>query len=172
MAQFNMAFEKMIIAEGGYKLHEIKGDRGGMTYAGISRKYNPYWKGWTIIDKDYDDPSLSQMVRDFYKENYWNKIRGNDIKEQSIASSIFDFSVNAGVKVSSKLTQIILGATPDGIIGDKTIGLLNKFNQDLFIISFAIMKIKRYAYICNKDKSQNKFLLGWINRTLGGLENV
>jgi hypothetical protein len=33
-------------------------------------------------------------------------------------------------------------------------------------MKFAIAKVARYASICNNDRSQNKFLLGWINRTL------
>ena len=34
MAQFEPAFEQMIRDEGGYVLHEVPGDTGGMTYAG------------------------------------------------------------------------------------------------------------------------------------------
>ncbi len=37
MAQFEPAFELMIRDEGGYVLHEVPGDTGGMTYAGIAR---------------------------------------------------------------------------------------------------------------------------------------
>lgn len=41
MADFNPAFEAMIKDEGGYVLHNVEGDRGGMTYAGIARNMNP-----------------------------------------------------------------------------------------------------------------------------------
>ena len=37
MAQFEPAFELMIKDEGGYVLHDVEGDTGGMTYAGIAR---------------------------------------------------------------------------------------------------------------------------------------
>ena len=51
MADFLQAFESMIRNEGGYKLHSVEGDRGGMTYAGIARKRNPQWPGWAAIDR-------------------------------------------------------------------------------------------------------------------------
>ena len=52
MADFNLAFEKMIADEGGYVLHTIPGDTGGMTYAGIARNKNPNWPGWNLIDHE------------------------------------------------------------------------------------------------------------------------
>jgi hypothetical protein len=32
-----------------------------------------------------------------------------------------------------------------------------------------LAKMARYAEICNKNRTQVKFLLGWLNRTLKGL---
>jgi len=39
-----------------------------------------------------------------------------------------------------------------------------------FVASYALAKIRRYSDICNRDRSQSKFLLGWINRSLSGLK--
>ena len=48
MANFDIEFEKLILAEGGYvNDHD---DAGGETYLGISRKNNPNWSGWKLID--------------------------------------------------------------------------------------------------------------------------
>lgn len=172
MAEFEPAFEKMILNEGGYSLHTVKADRGGMTYAGISRNFHPYWPGWRLIDEDPDNPVLTEMVREFYRENFWNRIHGDEIKSQAIAQSVFDFAVNAGIKTAVKLAQIIVKATPDGIMGPKTLEALNAKDEKVFVLSYALMKITRYAGICNRDRSQTKFLLGWVNRTLEGLKNV
>ena len=38
MADFEKAFNKTMMNEGGFMLHDVEGDRGGMTFAGISRK--------------------------------------------------------------------------------------------------------------------------------------
>jgi lysozyme family protein len=109
------------------------------------------------------------MVREFYRLNYWDRIRGNEIADQQIAESIFNFGVNAGVGLAIKLAQVVAGATPDGGIGPKTIELLNRCTAKNFTASYALAKITRYAEICNRNRDQSKFLLGWINRTLKGL---
>jgi len=169
MADFGPAFEKMIHDEGGYQLTNIPGDRGGQTYAGIARNANPQWAGWALVDRQEMGGPLTSMVREFYRTNYWDRIRGDEIADQQIAETIFNFAVNAGVGLAIKLAQVVAGATPDGGIGPKTIELLNRSTAKGFTASYALAKITRYAAICNKDRSQSKFLLGWVNRTLQGL---
>lgn len=166
MADFLPAFEAMIRNEGGYVLHNVEGDRGGMTYAGIARNMNLHWPGWVKIDNGDQVPA--QMVRDFYKPNYWDNIKGDQIKSQVVAQAIFDFHVNAGA-VARKLAQLVVGATPDGAIGDKTVALLNAYDEDKFVMAYALAKIARYRDIVTRDRTQQKFLLGWINRTLEGV---
>ena len=40
--------------------------------------------------------SLSpSMAKDIYKKNYWNPIRGNEIKNQDSANIIYDMAVNS-----------------------------------------------------------------------------
>lgn len=170
MADFNPAFERMIHDEGGFQLTNIPGDRGGQTYAGIARNPNPDWAGWPMVDRKEMGGQLTSMVREFYRQNYWNVIRGDEIIDQKIAESIFNFGVNAGPGLAIKLAQVVVGAVPDGGIGPKTLELINKHSAKEFILSYAISKITRYVNLCNRDKTQSKFLLGWLNRTLAGLK--
>jgi lysozyme family protein len=60
----------------------------------------------------------------------------------------------------------VLDATPDGIVGPKTLERLGQFDNDEFIVRYALAKVARYAQIVNRDRSQAKFILGWINRTV------
>lgn len=167
MADFAPAFEAMIRNEGGYVLHNVPGDRGGMTYAGIARNMNPQWPGWQLIDSGRDVPA--PFVRDFYKASYWDNVRGDDIQHQAIAEAVFDFHVNAGA-VARKLAQLVVGQTPDGVIGDKTVAALNAADPQKFVLAYALAKIARYRDIVQADRSQIKFLLGWLNRTLAGVK--
>ena len=48
MANFEDEFNRIIFVEGGYV--NDPSDAGGETYLGISRKANPYWKGWEMVD--------------------------------------------------------------------------------------------------------------------------
>lgn len=170
MAQFDPAFDAMIRNEGGYTLHEVPGDRGGLTYAGIARRMNPKWPGWTYIDRGETPPT--ELVRDFYRAGYWQPIRGDQL-DQRIANTIFDFAANTSAPgrpaVAVKLAQIVVGAAPDGILGVKTLALLQSIDPERFVLSYALAKVARYRDIVRRDRTQLKFLLGWINRSLQGL---
>jgi lysozyme family protein len=183
MAEFEPCYEKVIRLEGGYNLHEVAGDRGGMTYAGIARNFWPKWAGWGKIDAGEYDAKLTSMVRAFYKKEYWDKMRGDQIVSQQIAYHIYAFSINAGRKAAVRLAQRVVGATPDGIFGPKTLARLNEMIEDekderIFIVTYSLLKIFRYKDICLNDdrrqfdkiESNEKFLCGWINRVQKGLQ--
>lgn len=170
MADYSKSYARTIQNEGGYRLVNVSSDRGGQTYAGIARNFFPQWPGWRYIDaKDLGNLQLSLLVEEFYRENFWNKVAGDQIDSQTKAEALFDFGVNAGVSTAIKLAQLVVDTVPDGAIGPETLQKLNAMEDAQFVLKFAIAKIARYAEICNKDKTQSKFLLGWINRTLGGL---
>jgi lysozyme family protein len=170
MADFLVAYENMMLDEGGYVLHNVPGDRGGMTYAGIARKMNPNWPGWAHIDRNETPPS--DLVRQFYREGYWKPLMGDLIKSQRVASNLFNFAVNTSAPgrptVAVKLAQIVVGATPDGVFGPKTLQLISAMDEDKFILAYTLAKITRYRDIVAKDKTQLKFLMGWLNRSLKG----
>ena len=165
MADFVPAFEEMIRDEGGYQLTDIPGDNGGQTYAGIARKPNPSWPGWAFIDRKETPPA--QMVRDFYKAHFWDDMRGDQIASQRVAGCIFNFYVNTG-KPAKTIAQLVVGATPDGSIGDVTVQKINQVDEERFVMAYTLGKIARYAEICNRNRDQSKFLLGWVNRALKG----
>lgn len=168
MADFLQAFERAILAEGGYKLHEVAGDRGGMTYAGISRNPNPGWPGWAYIDRGETPPS--QLVRDYYREGWWNPIRGDGIVSQDVAYTIYSFATNSSARlrptVAVKLAQLVAGATPDGVFGPRTLASVNAMGPELFVAKYALARLARYEQIVRRDRTQQKFLLGWLSRTL------
>lgn len=162
MAEFELAFQKLMKDEG-VVLTNHKKDRGGLTYAGISRKYHPKWKGWNWIDGD-DTPPI-QMVRDFYFEKYWFPIKGDQIKDQKVAEVLFSQFVNMG-EVGIKLAQGVIGVIQDGKIGPKTLAALNDFDSDRFLDKYALAMIARYWSIGMKDKSQRTWWPGWFSRAL------
>ena len=172
MAKFSAHIEPLIEAEGGYRLINVSGDRGGLTYAGISERSNPNWEGWDLLANG--TPPLGQMVKAVhrrYKSNYWDPIRGDKIDNDDIAELLFSASVLSGSKRAVMLAQQSVEVTIDGAIGPNTIKAINDCNPDIFEARFALARINRYRTICNRDRSQVKFLLGWLNRTFGELES-
>ena len=156
MSDFGLAVEKTLKHEGGYNV--IEGDQGGETNFGISKRSYP----------NVDIKHLTKaQASEIYKRDFWNKSGADKITNQKIAESLFDAAVNMGVSRASKLAKAAAKVPIcDGVIGKDSALSINLMNQEDFLTKFTLEKIKFYAAICNKDKSQSKFLLGWINRSL------
>ena len=175
MADFTQAFQLMIAHEGGYG--NDPDDPGGETYKGVARKIFSKWAGWTKVDMlkrqsgfpaNLDkDVELQQNVSDFYRVTFWDKMNGDQIANQDIANSIFDFGVNAGSGTSSSLAQMVVGAKSDGVIGPDSISAINNFDPDHFLASFTVAKIARYVNIVKKRPTSRKYFYGWVIRALG-----
>ncbi len=175
MADFNQAFLLVIANEGGYV--NDPDDPGGETYKGVARKIFSKWDGWIKIDLlkrqsgfpgNLDkDVELQQDIEDFYRVNFWNKVKGDDITNQKVAESIFDFGVNAGVGTSASLAQLVVEAETDGVIGQESISKINAFNSDHFLAAFTVAKIARYVNIVKKRPTSRKYFYGWVLRSLG-----
>jgi len=175
MADFTQAFQLVIANEGGYG--NDPDDPGGETYKGVARKIFSKWDGWTKVDMlkqqsgfpgnlDQDE-ELQQDVLHFYQVNFWDRMNGDQISDQGIANSIFDFGVNAGVSTSASLAQLVIGATADGVIGPDSIAKINAFNTDHFLAAFTVAKIARYITIVQKRPTSRKYFYGWICRAIG-----
>lgn len=174
MADFNKAYRLMQANEGGYG--NDPDDPGGETYKGIARKKQPDWVGWITIDTMKKHPNfpisldnnqnLQSEIQRFYKVLFWDKIGGNEIKDQDVAFSIFDFAVNSGVSSSVGMAQNVIGASCDGMIGPKTIQAINSFQPDHFIAAFTNEKCRKYIAICKKRPDSRKYFFGWIDRAV------
>ena len=125
MANFDKEFDELILAEGGYV--NDKDDAGGETYLGISRKNNPKWVGWEVIDdikKKYGtkgitsrlkkDEALTNSAKFLYKQKYWDVLELDDIPSQSIAHELFDTCVNCGKATAIRIAQQVLMMTVTG----------------------------------------------------------
>jgi lysozyme family protein len=158
MANFELAVTKTIQSEGGSEISRHPADRGGVTKYGISQAAYPQLNIERLTET---------QAKQIYKLDYWDRIQGDNITSQVVAEEIFDTAVLSYPKTASRLAQLALDLVPDGVFGPKTLDAINTVEPARFLMSYKLAKIARYAAICNKDKSQSVFLLGWINRTLG-----
>ena len=130
MAQFDKEFNELILVEGGYI--NDKDDAGGETYLGISRKNNPKWVGWEVIDevkKKYGtknitsrlkkDKALTNNAKLLYKQKYWDALELDDIPSQNIAHEMFDTAVNCGITTAIRIAQQVLMMTVTGKWSDE-----------------------------------------------------
>lgn len=177
MADFEKAFPLLIRHEGGYV--NDPDDPGGETYRGITRRMFGKWEGWTLVDMARSRPGfpgsldrdngLQEMVMEFYRIQFWERMQGDRIIDQEVAFALFDFGVNAGLGTSVSLAQMVIGAKSDGVIGPKSLEALNSFDPDHFLAAFTVAKIARYVSIVKKRPSSQKYFYGWVRRAIGDI---
>ena len=169
---FEKALNKVLQLEGGLTLHKNPTEKAE-TYAGIYREEHPNWEGWTYIEKGLTPPF--ELIKNFYYENFYKPFE--KIENENIRDLLFEFSVNASLRTAVKLLQKVVGAKPDGIIGEKTLEKLNQYltenTEEDFIKDFTLARIAFYTSLANKNpKRYGIYLRGWINRSLKALEVV
>ena len=173
MKSFEDAIDFVLRWEGGYV--NDPNDHGGETYRGISRKSHPDWAGWPVVDAhvlSHGDiiSALEPHVWKFYRENYWDKIKGDQLPSR-VAIAVMDWAVHSSVERASRALQNIVGASPDGIIGPITVKSVYDYMDKG--LSFEIVEERRefLARLVSKRPSDRKFSEGWDNR-LDSLSSV
>jgi len=174
--------------EGGYVNDPL--DAGGETYKGISRRYNPSWAGWSVIDEFKSDPAnfpenlqnneqLHSAEFKFYREHYWDRFQGNLIQDQAIAEELFDTSVNLGVRRAVIFLQEGLNLLnrnqknypdiiEDGLFGPGTLKTLNTYlskDKPGYLLKIVnSLQSMHYIDYMRRNPAQEKYARGWLNR--------
>ncbi|ROS05698.1 putative peptidoglycan binding protein [Sinobacterium caligoides] len=167
MQTFNESLRKVISDEGGYLLHTIKGDKGGETFAGITRKNFPGAGVWGLIDggKPHDSDEVKASVADFYYKTYWQPLLCGELLDSGTADMLFSFAINMGSRTAVKRLQIAVHTKPDGVMGEVTKAAANtKAVQTRYCYALSI--IGRYRDIIAANRTQKRFITGWLNRVL------
>lgn len=173
MVDFDIALKLTLQNEGGYSNNPK--DKGGETYAGISRNFNPTWIGWRIIDnlklkwkttRRIDeflatDKTIIEAVKIFYKKNYWLKNNLEKLISQDMANLVFDFCVNSGGAILRIQKFLLIEA--DGICGNETIEALNKFYKTKGNEAINDLVFLRLSYV-KSLADFDTFGAGWENR--------
>lgn len=159
-------------------LHVNKGENG-YTFFGIYQSAHPTLELWNIVRQKlnqyngdaklagsilFDNPRVNELVENFYRREFWNKMKLDDITSQHIANEMFIFGVNTHPITSSKVAQRIVGAKQDGVIGKITIGALNSFDEKVFSETFDILEKEHYEKIVIAKPEKEMYLKGWRNR--------
>lgn len=169
MADFKKALKIVLDNEGGYSNRQD--DKGGETYCGISRVNNPNWTGWPIVDKHKPlkryqkitgEPALDAAIEAIYKVAYWNKVWGENIKDQKIAEMMFDWFVTSGYHAVEAIQRIV-DVRPDGVMGTRTVTGINNYPGNLKE-AYKQARIQFYKNIAKRTPAQAVNLEGWLTR--------
>jgi len=149
MNRFDVCFERVIGAEGGYS-NDVH-DPGGETMYGITRRDHP--------DLWLSGPPTLEMAKSRYYDRYW-LAAGCDKLPAPWDLLVFDAAVNQGLFPAAKAIQEALGVVADGRIGPITIAAAKRAGKEAVALALAHRAL-RYS----QTNGFARYGLGWLKRT-------
>ena len=155
-------FIKFILSwEGGF-VNDPR-DSGGATNKGVTLSTFQ-----TVFGKDKTVKDLKNITDEqweiIFKKYYWNRYKADQIKDEWIKYLLVDWLWASGKWAITKV-QKYLGLKEDGIVGDKTIAVINSKDPKIL---FKDLWHVREQFLYNISKGKNSvFLKGWLRRLNG-----
>nr|DAO83002.1 MAG TPA: Lysozyme [Caudoviricetes sp.] len=183
MANFKEAMgflESLEFSKASDILHKNKNEKD-ITFYGIYKYAHPSWAGWDKVLKAIDkmgnlekasvllskDSDLKELVYKFYKDEFWDKMRLDELISQKIADEMFIFGVNADYPPAIKLAQKIVGFSGkdiDGRVGVKTLQALNAYDPSKFDKEYDEGEKRYYTAIISANPQFRIYADGWRRR--------
>ena len=151
----------------------------GLTFFGIYECAHPDFKGWELVKQVlkgktlkeasvilYNNSDLVALVYEFYKREFWDKMRLDEVESDLKASEVFIFGVNVDTKPAVRVLQRLLNVTVDGVMGAQTLKALNAYDEGKFNVEFDSYEIAYYASLVSKNPKLKIYANGWKNRAL------
>jgi lysozyme family protein len=210
MADFARFLPRLLANEGGYC--HTPGDAGQETWRGVARAYHPQWPGWALVDAAKQrlglrspvppasypalnkalgaDGTLAGWVKAFYKAEFWDALRLDEVRSQAVAEQLADHGVNAGPARPGRMLQFALrqlgypAVVEDGVVGPATLRAANDCPPRLLYNALVALRRTFYRYRAAQatppagspelallarlrvrpDASQRPFLASWLAR--------
>lgn len=170
----------LIAREGGFVDHPD--DRGGATNWGITEavaRAHGYTGPMALLSRG--------EAAAIYRRLYWLRPRFDAVARRSprIAAELFDTGANMGPGVAATFLQRALTAlnrngsdfpdlTPDGRIGEATLGALDSFfalrgrgGEAVLLRALEALQGERYLRLAEKRPANESFLYGWLANRIG-----
>jgi lysozyme family protein len=162
MADFKKAIEFVLRHEDAKLSAEITHDSGGTTKFGISQRAHP--------NVDIEKLTLAEAEK-IYRNEYWSKIRGDEIRDDEVAAKLLDMAVNMGSHQAVVLCQRALNVLAlhqalkeDGILGPITLAALNSADSQLFLAVLRSFCEEFCRHLVAVKPEYHKYLHGWLVR--------
>lgn len=158
-SNYKTCLDFVLKSEGGYVNHPK--DPGGATNKGVTQKvYDAFRQSNGQVAKDVKLISAAE-VQAIYKEQYWDRIRGNDLPS-GIDLACMDYAVNSGPQKAVKdLQRALVLPVIDGVIGAMTLQAVNAADEAKLINA-----------LCDRRLRFMKSLKGWATFGRGWFARV
>ena len=161
MGDFKKGFGYVLQNEGGYT--NDANDSGGPTTWGITMEEYARFKGRGVSIDEVKKISQKE-AETIYKRNYWDVLNLDGVKNDAVATAIFDQAVNRGVRTVAKAIQGIVGVPQDGHFGPITLKAINSAEEKNLIEAISKEAANSYKQIADKNPKNKVFLRGWLAR--------
>lgn len=174
MALFEKAIPHILANEGG--MVDNPNDPGGATNHGISLRFMEGSADGDInndgvINKE-DIRQLNQgQAAELYRKNFWAPNYYGDIRNQGLATKIFDVAVNMGSLTANKMLQQACNLANttavlkvDGKIGNESLRAINNLDAQYLVSIVCSLAARHYILLCENNNKLKIFLRGWLIR--------
>lgn len=157
IADFNLAFDRLIGHEGGY-VNDPR-DTGGETHWGITiqtARANGYTGAMRAMCRE--------QAKQIYFKAFWQRYNCNQFPPE-LAFQFLDACVNHGSGNASRMLQRAVGVADDGVIGKITLAAIERYSVADVGLLFQAERLEFYTKLKNFDA----FGKGWIRRMADNL---
>jgi lysozyme family protein len=116
----------------------------------------------------YDGPMKTMptdVAKAIYRKSYWDAVQADNLPPV-VRYAVFDAAVNSGVGQAVKWLQQTVGATPDGVLGPKTLAALHEINPDGLLRKMVARRLRAMTNM----QGWPIFSTGWARRIASLLE--
>lgn len=178
MADFKAALDLLLDEEGGYVNNSH--DAGGETVFGISRRLNPNWTGWPLVDalkrqfsnlvdlnrQLKESATVQDAVQSFYRAEYWSF---DSVESQAVANKLLSIDVLFGRGHGTQILQTALvrlgfRIDVDGQLGPNTLNALQKAKEPDVLHALRTYTALHIAHRLIDKPDQAVFAEGWFWR--------
>lgn len=138
-------------------------DRGGATNKGVTIGTFRHFYGKSKTVEDLKAMTVEQWEKIFLT-GYWRPFKADDIKCQAVANICVDWAWASGATTAIRNVQKLLGVTADGVVGDITLGAINKCEGAELFERIKKARIAFVNEIVRNNPTQARFSRGWVNR--------
>lgn len=177
MSAFDDIIDKTFTFEGGYQnfandtanynsLQQLAGTNHGIS----AIAYEQYLKRPpTVADIKAITKDIAKAV---YKKLFWDKVQGDQLKNDSVAHIVFDSHIGSGGVGLKQVRQAINKTAGKPIVSIGTNPLtpgeaqiINGLNQEQFFNTLKQTRLSFFQYLADSNPSKYAmFLKGWFNR--------
>lgn len=150
-------------------LDDVIRREGGYTDDPVPTKYGVElatladWRGVEVTRLDVELLTVAE-AREIYRARYVLKPGFDKIDGDELRAFIVDAGVHSGPEQAAKFLQRAVGATPDGVIGPKTIAAIAAAPPLRALANAIAERIEFQGELITRKPEKARFAHGWANR--------